>query len=176
MQKNGRCRTSEKRLLQSTFGSSVLGWSRNVDRHVPCQVNEDGDDSVKRALHSSSFLVKAWSALHVPPSLSRVAASSVSSSKAIISSGTVDSDPQAVLRLMPARYAFPEGRTPRGCRLLRVASSSVASGTSVGSSGRSSLTFFDGLEDVKASSWISSSAEGLIVQRIVSKKGQGGSD
>ena len=43
-QKKGLCNTSEYRLEQSTAGSLLEGWDKNVERHVPCHENEDGED------------------------------------------------------------------------------------------------------------------------------------
>ena len=43
-QKNGRCKTSEKRLLQSTLGSLEDAWSRHVERHVLRHEKDSGCD------------------------------------------------------------------------------------------------------------------------------------
>ena len=138
-QKKGRCSTSEKRFEQSTRGSLSFGCAKYVERHVPCHVKSLGCDlpvaqhtaesrksestySTNKARHNSSLLVNAYNARHVPPSRKRSGASKVSSNCMSNSSGKAARVPQAAFRLTLEVKAFPDGLTPRGCRMTRLLS------------------------------------------------------
>lgn len=79
--------------------------------------------SMNSARHNSSFLVKACSARHVPPSLKRLDASKDSRTCTRISSGRAANAPRESLRFTADVNALPEGRRPRGCLLTREPSS-----------------------------------------------------